>query len=107
MSPGSADPSKIQERTLDAAELGARYLYKTEGTVWADLARAPDRLPTPIYIPGTRKTLWLESTVVAWLQAHQVSARTAPPKRGRPTKRMQIEKEKAARASAAFPRSVP
>ena len=107
MSPDSADLSKIPDRSLDAAELGARFLYKTEGTVWADLARAPERLPTPINIPGTRKTLWLESTVVAWLQAHQVSERTGPPKRGRPTKRMQIEKEKAARALATSPGSTP
>ena len=94
--------SHSRDRALDAAELGERFLSKTEDTVWADLARAPDRLPPPIRIPGTRKALWLESTVVAWLQAHQVSAATAAPKRGRPTKREQIERiERAARAAAA------
>ncbi len=105
MSLASVRPSKFQDRTLDAAELGARYLYKTEATVWADLSRAPARLPPPIHIPGARKTLWLESTVVAWLEACQVSEKPAAPKRGRPTKRMQIEKERSARNKAAAPGS--
>ena len=93
----SSKSPKAQDRTLDAAELGERYLYKTEATVWADLARAPDRLPPPIHIPGTRKTLWLESTVVGWLHDRQVEA-TVKPRRGRPTKRQQIDRATAAAA---------
>ena len=83
-----------QDRTLDAAELGSRFLYKTEGTIWADLCRAPARLPPPVRIPGTRKTLWLESTVVAWLHACQESTKATAPKRGRPTKREALERQR-------------
>ena len=99
MSLVSVQPSKFQDRTLDAAELGARYLYKTEGTIWSDLARAPDRLPPPVRIPGTRKTLWLESEVIDWLQKH--STGKAAPKRGRPTKRQQVERAQQSNGSAA------
>ena len=105
MSLASVQAAKSQDRTLDAAEIGTRYLYKTEGTVWADLSRAPARLPPPIHIPGARKTLWLESTVVAWLEECQVPAKTAAPKRGRPSKRMQVEKQRSAHNNASAPES--
>ena len=98
MSSESVQSRKFHDRTIDAAELGARYLHKSEGTVWADLARAPDRLPPWVRIPGSRKTLWLESEVLAWIQKH--STGNAAPKRGRPTKRVQIERAAAAAASS-------
>lgn len=93
----TSKPLMVQDRTIDAAELGARFLHKSEGTIWADVARAPDRLPPSIRIPGSRKTLWLESEVLAWIRKH--STGNAAPKRGRPTKREAIEK--AARAAVA------
>ena len=82
-------------RLLGAEALGV-LLHKTTATVWCDLSRAPERLPPPIRIPGTRKALWLESAVLAWLQERQVQAK---PRRGRPTKRQQID-----RATSADPR---
>jgi predicted DNA-binding transcriptional regulator AlpA len=81
--------------TYSADMLGA-VLHKTIGSIWADLSRAPHRLPPPIRVEGMRQAIWLESTVLAWLQERQVDA---APRRGRPTKRQQIER--AARAAAA------
>ena len=81
--------------TYSADMLGA-VLHKTTGSIWADLSRAPHRLPPPIRVEGTRQAIWLESTVLAWLQAHQLDATS---RRGRPTKRQQIER--AARAAVA------
>ena len=84
-----------QISTLNAHILGP-ILGKTAGSVQSDLSRAPHRLPPPIKIEGTRQTLWLASTVLEWLQARQVELR---PRRGRPTKREQIDR--AAKAAAA------
>lgn len=83
--------------TLDATALGL-VLCKTPLSIQCDLSRAPHRLPPPIRIENTRQTLWLESTVLAWLQERQVETK---PRRGRPTKRQQMERAAAAAGSAA------
>lgn len=77
-------------RTLDAKALSL-VLHKTPETIACDLSRAPHRLPPPIRVAGTRPALWLESSVLSWLQDRQIGAM---PKRGRPTKRQQIERAK-------------
>lgn len=84
--------------TLDAEALG-RVLKKSALSIQLDLGRAPHRLPPPIRIPGTRSALWLESTVLEWLQANQSQPLGAAPKRGRPTKLEQARRS-AAQAGA-------
>lgn len=89
-------PSVNSFQTLNAKQLGV-LLNKRTNTVWSDLSRAPERLPPAIRIAGTRQTLWLESTVHRWLQERQVEVKV---RRGRPTKRQQIERAAAAGGSA-------
>ncbi len=84
--------------TLDGHDL-AEVLHITPATVWNSLSTNPDRLPPPVRVAGAAGVIWLESTVLAWLQERQVAAKATAPKRGRPTKRAQIEK--AARTAAA------
>jgi len=83
--------------TLDAEALG-RVLKKSALSIQLDLGRAPHRLPPPIRIPGTRAALWLESTVLAWLQANQADALGSDRRRGRPTKLEQARRQAAAAA---------
>ena len=82
--------------TLNATALGL-VLCKTPLSIQCDLSRAPHRLPPPIRIENTRQTLWLESTVLAWLQERQVETK---PRRGRPTKRHQMDRAERAAAPA-------
>ena len=93
-----APEKSLPPRLLGAEAIGV-LLHKTTATVWCDLSRAPERLPPPIRIPGTRKALWLESAVLAWLQERQVQAK---PQRGRPTKRQQIDRATSAAAQKAM-----
>jgi len=89
-------------RTVSAYQL-AEMLGKTAHTVYTDLTRAPDRLPAPIRVPGAR-VIWLESTVLAWLQSHQVAPAASAVKRGRPTK---VQQQARARREAAAATSLP
>ncbi len=83
-------PSASPElRTLDAHALGP-VLRKSALSIMADLSRAPHRLPPPIRIGGARGALWLESTVLEWLQSHEQGALEQPRRRGRPTKAEQL-----------------
>lgn len=56
--------------TMGVAELAA-LLHKTERTVKKDVSVAPWRLPPRVRIPGSRRVMWLRSTVMDWLQKHQ------------------------------------
>lgn len=56
--------------TLGVSEL-AELLHKSEKTIKKDSSVAPWRLPPRVRIPGSRKCVWLRSTVVDWLQKHQ------------------------------------
>ena len=84
--------------TLDGRDL-AEVLHITPATVWNALSTNPGRLPPPIRIDGAGGALWLESTVLQWLQERQVHAK---PHRGRPTKRQQIDRATSAAAREAM-----
>jgi hypothetical protein len=83
-------------RTVDVHGL-AVVLHKSVASVRNDLSRAPQRLPPPIIVG--KKALWLETSVVEWLQGQtrQRQAEVLPPRRGRPTK---VEQARRARAAA-------
>lgn len=83
---------------ITAVEL-ATILGKSLASVRGDVSRAPHRLPPMVRIPGGGKTLWLVSTVEAWLKSHesgqkppqpQPAAEPARRRRGRPTKAEQL-----------------
>ena len=81
-------PSSI--RTLDARQL-AETLHITVQTVWNCLGTAEwrKRLPPPVRIAGASGAIWREETVAAWLLEREVKPGAL---RGRPTKRLAIEK---------------
>lgn len=57
---------------IDPKVVGPEYianlLHKTVQTVRNDVQRRPKSLPPKLNIPDSRKLLWLESDVVAWLE---------------------------------------
>jgi predicted DNA-binding transcriptional regulator AlpA len=55
-------------KTLGPREL-ATILKKGVDTIKTDSRRRPETLPPRLKIPGSNRLLWLESDVVAWLQA--------------------------------------
>lgn len=55
-------------KTLGPRELAA-ILHKGVDTIKTDARRRPETLPPKLKIPGSNRLLWLESDVVAWLQA--------------------------------------
>ena len=54
----------------------ARLIGKTPKTVRYDMCRHPERIPPSFRMPGSRKPIWLRSTVEAFLraQAHKHGA---------------------------------
>lgn len=65
-------------RTLGPQELSERFLPRTPATIIKDCSRKPWSLPPFIRVPGVKGPLWLESDVLAWLEAHRVQTRPAP-----------------------------
>ena len=58
-------------KTLTVDDLSL-VLHRTVETIRADMRRRPDTIPPSIVIPGSKKTLWLESDVKEWLEKHRV-----------------------------------
>ena len=58
---------KTKEAKLVGVEFIAELIHKTPATVRVDLARRPKSLPPRLIIPNSRKLLWLESDVIAWI----------------------------------------
>lgn len=56
-----------EPKLLMAKDL-AKLLHKTQRTIEVDVTRRPKSLPPRLKIPGSRKVLWLESDVFAWLE---------------------------------------
>lgn len=56
--------------TLGTADL-AVLLHKSEKTIKRDVSTAPWTLPPRVRIPGSRRVMWLRSTVIEWLNKHQ------------------------------------
>lgn len=83
-------------------------LGKSVASLQSDRCRRPWALPPAGSIPGSKSPVWLLSDVLAWLAAHREPAvqrpsapdpvEPEPPRRGRPTKREQIERQRAAAA---------
>ena len=59
--------SKTKEAKLVGVEFIAELIHKTPATVRVDLARRPKSLPPRLIIPDSRRLLWLESDVMAWI----------------------------------------
>lgn len=73
---GAAEPEK---RMSTPNVVGPEYLvplvHRTVETIKVDARRKPASLPPRLVIPGSAKLLWLESDVIAWIDA----CRTAKP----------------------------
>lgn len=78
-------PTGSDVRLINAHQLG-RLIQKSASTIWKDLSRNPSALPPYVRLPGKRGVMWLESTVYAWLAAHEVGPAPTPRRRGRPRK---------------------
>ncbi len=55
-----------QLKTLGVKDI-ATMLHKTVETVQEDARRRPQCLPPRLVIPDSKKLLWIESDVIAWL----------------------------------------
>jgi predicted DNA-binding transcriptional regulator AlpA len=64
-------------KTLGPREL-AVILKKGVDTIKTDSRRRPETLPPRLKIPGSNRLLWLESDVVAWLQACRTGDKSDP-----------------------------
>ena len=62
----------MNDPVLSVDEL-ARLLGKTPKTIRYDLCRHPERLPASFRVPGTRKRLFLTSSVLLFFQKHAAS----------------------------------
>jgi hypothetical protein len=88
------------------AELSV-LLGRTVGTLQADRIRRPESLPPASTPPGSRTPRWITVDVLDWLrqcrerrvQPAGPVATPSPRRRGRPTKREQIERKRAAQAA--------
>lgn len=53
--------------------VGPEYLvplvHRTVSTIKVDARRKPESLPPRLMIPGSKKVLWLESDVLAWIKS--------------------------------------
>ena len=71
----------MSTQTLGIPEIAA-LLHKSPNTIRRQVSEQPHLLPPRVVIPGSRRVLWLESTVYAWLKRHEQV------KRGRPRKQL-------------------
>ncbi len=90
---------------LLTVELLASKIHKSVTSIRSDVTRNPQSLPPICRLPGTKRLLWREEDVVAWVARHVVGVKPAPlknspiasssvAKRGRPTKAAQIARQR-------------
>ncbi len=87
------------------AELSV-LLGRTVGTLQADRVRRPESLPPASTPPGSRTPRWITTDVLDWLRQYREQrvqpaspvAANSPRRRGRPTKREQIERRRLVQA---------
>lgn len=66
-------------KTLGVDELSC-LIFRATATIKNDLYRKPNSLPPRIVMPGSKKLVWLESDVQAWME--QCRAAIEPQKVG-------------------------
>lgn len=87
---------------LTLEQLAEIYFRTTPGAIYARRKRDPASLPPAIEVPGLRRIFWHRKTVEEWFLSHQVPADSlhieiaknnrTKSKRGRPTKKEQVER---------------
>lgn len=65
---------------LDIDEL-AKIIRRRPSSILSDLVRKPESLPPHFKAPGTRKPLWLPSTVENWLWEQARKSNALPSKK--------------------------
>ena len=63
----------MREAKIVDIEYMATLLHKSIRTIEVDVTRRPETLPPRLVIPGSRKVLWLEADVFAWLEKCRVT----------------------------------
>lgn len=62
--------SRIPEpRLWDVKDLAA-FIRATPKQIYNWRSAAPETLPTPVQLPGSRRLLWRPADVVAWVNRH-------------------------------------
>ena len=77
----------------------SQLLCRSVVSLQADRCRAPESVPPACTPPGTRNPLWLTADVLAWLSQFRAAPVVSPaqkPKRGRPTKALEIARRNTA-----------
>ena len=88
----------------------SQYLHKSVASIRSDATRNPQSLPPICRLPGTKRLLWRVEDVENWLAEH-VEGMAPPqrptvafddhkPRRGRPTKAVQLARQRQLQASA-------
>lgn len=96
-------------QALLTVEQLAEYLRKSVASIRSDATRNPMSLPPICRLPGTKRLLWRQEDVDAWL-ARYVEANsetsdlaavaTPSTRRGRPTKASQVAKQRLLRGTS-------
>jgi predicted DNA-binding transcriptional regulator AlpA len=54
-------------QTLTIKDL-AKILNRAPATIATEATKAPEKLPPRLFLPGSRRVLWLQEDVEKWLQ---------------------------------------
>ena len=66
-------PESLDDVRVLGVEDLAKLLHRTVETVKTDIRRKPESLPPRLRVPNTKRLLWLESDVIAWVEKLRAS----------------------------------
>lgn len=91
-------------KALLTVEQLSTYIHKSVASIRSDATRNPSSLPPICRLPGTKRLLWRIEDVEGWIAQHihsdppsytpQSASNSLSPKRGRPTKAEQVERQR-------------
>ena len=61
-------PKAVELPKVVGPEYLAPLVHRAVSTIKVDARRKPESLPPRLVIPGSKKVLWLESDVLAWIK---------------------------------------
>lgn len=82
----------MEREILTEEQLGS-LIGKTAGTIRYDLCRHPERLPPSFVLPGSRKRLFLRSTVMLFLEQQAAKFGADPESLGKKSERLKTTRE--------------
>lgn len=57
-------------QTLTIKDL-AGLLNRSPATIATEVTKTPEKLPPRLYLPGSRRVLWLQEDVEKWIDEHR------------------------------------